>query len=301
MTDALETFTAQRAALFGIAYRMLGSVAEAEDMVQETYLRWRKQDPAAVGNAKAWLITATTRLCVDQLRSARQRREEYVGVWLPEPLVGETAPAPSEHAALADSLSLAFMLMLETLGPVERAVFLLREAFDLDYATIAGIVDRSEAACRQMVSRAKTQLARQPAPQTRPPAEAERLMREFMAATQTGKLPDLLALLSDDAVLYTDGGGRVLAAGRPIVSADRIARFFVGVRRRAETGEVRVEFATVNGAPGALRYVDGRLERVVAIEATGGRIARVYIVRNPEKLGRVRRTSGADWSDESDG
>jgi RNA polymerase sigma-70 factor (ECF subfamily) len=176
------------------------------------------------------------------------------------------------------------MLMLEMLGPVERAVFLLREAIDYDYAAISQIVDRSEAACRQMVSRAKAQLARQPSPQSRPSPSAERLMQRFLAAAQTGELPELLALLSDDAVLYSDGGGKVLAAGRPVRSAERIARFLVGVRRHAPKGESRVQFVSVNGAPGALLYVGGRLERVIAVEVSDGRIGSIFIVRNPDKL-----------------
>ena len=286
MTSNLDAFTAHRDLLLGIAYRMLGSVAEAEDIVQETYLRWQKQDAATIDSPKAWLIATATRLCIDQLRSARQRREHYVGVWLPEPLLQGAAPAASEHAALADSLSMAFMLMLETLSPVERAVFLLREAFDYDYAEIASIVQKSEAACRQIVSRARARMAERPAPAAPPRAQAERLMQQFLAATRTGELPALLALLTDDVVLYSDGGGRVRAAVRPVQSADRVGRFFLGVRRFA-ADETRVELACINGGVGALVYAGDRLDRVVSIELEGERIKTIFIVRNPDKLRHV--------------
>jgi len=290
MSD-LESFTTHRSLLFGIAYRMLGDVAAAEDIVQETYLRWQKQETARIDSAKAWLVATATRLCIDQLRSARQRREEYVGVWLPEPLMQDAAPAASEHAALADSLSMAFMLMLDALSPVERAVFLLREAFDYDYAEISRIVKKSEVACRQIVSRAKAQLARQSAPVTPPREKAERLMQQFLTATRTGELPDLLALLTDDVVLYTDGGGRVTAAGRPIRSSDHVGRFFVGIRRRATT-PIRFELASVNGGVGAIVYAGDCLDRVVSIELAGDRIRAIYMVRNPEKLRHVSGPSG---------
>jgi RNA polymerase sigma-70 factor (ECF subfamily) len=286
MTDPLATFSAHRPLLFGLAYRMLGSVAEAEDIVQETYLRWQRQEAAAITSPKAWLIAAATRLCIDQQRSARRRREEYVGVWLPEPLVEGTAPAASEHAALADSLSMAFMLMLETLAPVERAVFLLREAFDYDYAEIAAIVQKSEAACRQIVSRARASLAQKPAPAAAPREQAERLTRRFLEATRHGGLGELVALLTDDAVLYSDGGGRVRAAIRPIRSADRVGRFFVGIRRMIPP-QMRVELTAVNGRAGALVFVGEKLDRVLSLEFEGERVKTVFIVRNPEKLRHV--------------
>lgn len=288
MTDA---FTENRAKLFGIAYRMLGSVAEAEDAVQDTYVRWQQQDAAEVESPAAWLVAALTRRCIDALRSARRRREDYVGVWLPEPLVADAAPPASEHAALADSLSMAFMVMLETFSPVERAVFLLREAFDYDYAEIARIVEKSEAACRQIVSRAKSALARRPETPGPAPAQAERLMQRFLAATQSGELPELLALLTDDVVLYSDGGGRVRAAGRPIQSADRVARFFVGVRRYAPAS-METQVVPVNGGPGALVFAEGRLDRVVSVAFAGERIRAIYLVRNPDKLRHVRRSGG---------
>jgi RNA polymerase sigma-70 factor, ECF subfamily len=287
MNSRPDPLTAHRSTLFGIAYRMLGSVADAEDIVQETFLRWRKQDATAIDVPKAWLIATATRLCIDQLRSARRRREEYVGIWLPEPLVQETAPAANEHAALADSLSMAFMLMLENLAPVDRAVFLLREAFDYEYTEISRIVDKSEAACRQIISRAKAQLTDRAEPIEPPPERAAQIMQRFLTATHTGELPDLLALLTDNVVLYSDGGGRVAAALRPIQRADRVARFFIGIRRFAENAETSLEFVQVNGRPGALLRNGGHLDRVISVDFAGDRICAIYIVRNPEKLRHI--------------
>ncbi|MBS0664730.1 MAG: RNA polymerase sigma-70 factor [Verrucomicrobia bacterium] len=277
-------FQEHRPRLFGLAYRMLGSVSEAEDAVQETYLRWRRQDPASVDSPAAWLVTALTRLCIDQLRSARRHREEYYGVWLPEPLVESPAPSPAESAALADSLSMAFMLMLERLAPPERAVFLLREIFDYDYAAIARIVGKSEAGCRQIVHRAKASLRPAPEPAAPPDARARAIVRKFLAATTTGEVGDLLQLLTDDATLYTDGGGRVRAAGRPIESADHVSRFFVGIRRRYADVERRHRLVMVNGRLGAVVLTAGRLENVLAFELEGDRVRTIYLVRNPDKL-----------------
>lgn len=281
----IERFTAHRDQLFGIAYRMLGSVADAEDIVQEVYLRWRTQSDAEIASPKAWLVAATTRLCIDRLRSAQRRREEYVGVWLPEPLL-ETGHDPREHSTMADSLSMAFMLLLDTLSPTERAVFLLREAFDYDYAEISRIVGKPEPACRQIVSRAKRSLATQPSPSARVPAKVEHLVQQFMAATETGKLPDLLALLSDNVVLYTDGGGKARSALRPIRTADRVSRFFVGVRRFA-LPEPSTQMIRLNGGCGAVIRTAGRVDRVVSFAFEGDRIRAIYIVRNPDKLRRV--------------
>jgi len=278
-----EEFTAYRALLFGIAYRMLGSVAEAEDLVQETYLRWQAQDRAAIVTPRAWLSTTITRLCIDQLGSARRRREEYVGVWLPEPLIDPAAPAPDAAAAMADSLGVAFLLMLEELSPVERAVFLLREAFTYDYAEIARIVDKSEASCRQMVSRAKTRIARPDPAGRQPTAQAEQVVRRFQRACATGNLRELLAVLTDDVVLYTDGGGRVRAARRPILAADRVSRLFLGIRERALLG-AEFRLVRVNGDSGLLiRRRDGVVV-VLSFAFAGDRIQRIYAVSNPDKL-----------------
>jgi RNA polymerase sigma-70 factor (ECF subfamily) len=284
----IDEFHRHRPLLFGIAYRMLGRVAEAEDMVQEAWLRWRAQDPAQVETPRAWLVAAITRLCIDQLRSARHQRVDYYGVWLPEPLVESSGERPDEAAKRADSLTFAFMLLLENLSPDERAVFLLREVFDYDYAEIAKIIGKTTANCRKLASRAKAEIARGAESRDRdaeraPSARARRVVDTFLAATQTGEVADLVALLTTDATLLTDGGGLVASAGRPIITADRISRFFVGVRRRTRA---RVDFhpAVINRRPGALVYVGGKLDRTISFELAAGRIRAIYIVRNPEKL-----------------
>jgi RNA polymerase sigma-70 factor, ECF subfamily len=279
----IDTFIDHRELLFGIAYRMLGRVAEADDMVQETWLRWQKQDSAQITSPKAWLVSTITRLCIDQLRSAQRSREEYYGVWLPEPLVESPGRSPDEAAALADSLTMAFMMMLETLSPVERAVFLLREVFDYDYSEIAGIVDKSESNCRQIVRRAKASLPRAISSSAPPSDRARRVVEQFLQATSTGQVGDLLALLADDATLYTDGGGVVNAAGRPIQTADRISRFFVGIRQRA-AAEIAFRYTRINGRFGALVFVNDQLDRSISFELEGDRIVAIYMVRNPEKL-----------------
>jgi RNA polymerase sigma-70 factor (ECF subfamily) len=278
----IESFNAHRGQLFGIAYRMLGSVAEADDLVQETWLRWQKQDLEKVSSPKAWLISTITRLCIDQLRSARRQREEYYGVWLPEPLVENAPVSPENSAMLAESLTMAFMLLLETLDPVERAVFVLREVFDYDYADIAAIVGKSEANCRQIVRRSKLQLATPPVTVT-PSEAARRVVEKFMAAAAGGEVRDLLALLTADATLYSDGGGRVSAAGRPIHSADHISRFFVGIRDR-QPAAVALRFVAINGRPGVLMSSGGHIFNAVSFDLDGERVRAIYIVRNPEKL-----------------
>jgi RNA polymerase sigma-70 factor, ECF subfamily len=277
-----------RRLLFHIAYRMLGGVAEAEDMVQETLLRWHRSDVTAIREPQAWLTTTITRLCIDQLRLARRRREEYVGVWLPEPLVEETAGEPWDAGALSDSLGIAFMLMLEELAPHERAVFLLREAFGHDYDTIAAIVGKSAANCRQIVSRAKARFGR--APEPTPTEEAERLVREFVQATQTGDLADLLALLTDNAVLYSDGGGKVRAALLPILGPDRIARMFIGLRRFRSAEPPR--FVRINGAPGVLLRGADRTLSAMTFALGGRKVRAVFVIRNPDKLAAAARTAG---------
>lgn len=287
-----DSFTEHRSLLFGIAYRMLGSATEAEDMVQETWLRWQAQAEGDIRTPKAWLTTAVTRLCIDQLRSAKRQREEYYGVWLPEPLLEAHAPSPADSAALADSLSMAFMLVLETLSPVDRAVFLLREVFDYDYAEIAKVVGKSEASCRQMVHRAKERLAlSNPAPQ--PPNElAQQVVAQFMEATATGEMEDLLALLTDDVVLLSDGGGQVSAAGRPVHSAEAVSRFLLGIRK-FRPADTELRYCTLNGRAGVLMLSGGHIYNAATFDLENGRIRSVYIVRNPQKLHRLEQQVGS--------
>jgi RNA polymerase sigma-70 factor, ECF subfamily len=285
-----DVFQEHRPLLFGVAYRMLGAVADAEDMVQETFLRWQKQDMAKVDSAKAWLIATITRLSIDQLRSARRKREEYVGIWLPEPLVAESDEAsPAKVAALTDSLGLAFMHLLEELNPVERAVFLLREIFDYDYADIAAIVEKNEANCRQLFSRAKHHLGQRELREEPAGEKAERVVRQFLEACASGDMTSFLAVLTDDAVLYSDGGGKVKSALKPIFSAEFIGRFYMGIRKRALAG-ARVSIVRVNGKVGAVTHrLDGRVH-VSAFAFEGDRIKAVYLINNPEKLGSLARS-----------
>jgi RNA polymerase sigma-70 factor, ECF subfamily len=286
-----DVFNDNRSLLLGIAYRMLGGVADAEDMVQETFLRWQQQDVTGIKSAKAWLISTITRLSIDQLRSARRQREEYVGVWLPEPLVGadEGARSPAKHAALTDSLGLAFMHLLEDLAPLERAVFMLREAFDYDYAEIAKIVEKSEANCRQLFSRAKGHLTQREMSEEPAGEKAEQVVQQFLQACVSGNMESFLAVLTEDAVMYSDGGGKVRAALKPIYSAEFIGRLFIGIRRRS-LAEARVEIVRVNGKVGAIfRLLDGSVI-VAAFAFQGDLIQTVYWVSNPDKLRRLVRS-----------
>ena len=282
----IDDFIAERPLLFGIAYRMLGRVLEAEDMVQETWLRWQKQDRASIRSAKAWLTTTVTRLCIDQRRTTRREREEYYGVWLPEPLVDAVATPPSGSESIADSLTMAFMYMLEALSQDERAIFLLREVFEYDYGDIAAIVDTSETNCRQIFSRAKVSLGRSvPAP-TVPTSRAQQLVQQFLAACADGEVGDLLNLLSEDAALYIDGGGRVTAAGWPIHSADHISRFFMGIRARRPAG-AEYRLARVNELVGAVMYDMERPVQVFSFGFTSERVQRIY--SPPDKLRHLSR------------
>jgi len=280
-----ELFDHERERLFAIAYRMLGSVGDAEDVVQETFLRYQRSARGeAVREPRALLTTIATRLAIDQLRSSHHRREEYVGPWLPEPLVSDE-PDAGERAEMADSLSMAFLVVLESLSPVERAVFLLREAFDYNYETIASIVRRTPEHCRQIALR-----ARQHVDARRPRFEASRrardeLARRFFAACQDGDLEGLIELLAADCVLYGDGGGRAPAARAPIHGRERAARALIGLARSANRIGARYEPVAVNGQPGA-RFLapDGRLINVVALDIADGQVQAVRSVVNPDKL-----------------
>lgn len=280
----IETFKEHRPMLFGIAYRMLGRVSEAEDAVQEIWLRWQKQDEAAILSPRAWLTSAITRYCIDELRTARRQREDYYGIWLPEPLVESDAGDPARLSEMTDSMTMAFMVMLETLNPVERAVFLLHEVFDYDYADTAAMVGKSEANCRQIIRRSKAHLLAKPQPEPQPPNDqARRVVEQFALATTTGQIDKLLDLLMEDVTVYNDGGGKVRAAGLPITNADRVSRFFIGIRRNLPADMV-LRFTTVNGLPGILLTSGGAIFGAYSFELVGERVKTVYGIWNPEKL-----------------
>ncbi|WP_273887833.1 RNA polymerase sigma-70 factor [Rubrobacter naiadicus] len=279
--SAAEVFEEHRGLLFSIAYRMLGSATDAEDVLQEAYLRWREVAADEIRSPRAYLSTVVTRLCMDQLRSARARREEYAGPWLPEPLVVDAADDP---ALLDETLSMAFLVLLESLSPVERAVFLLREVFDYDYAGISEIVGKSEANCRQIARRAREAVAARRPRFDPAPGQGERLVRRFIEACMSGDMEDLLESMSEEITLWTDGGGRVRAARNPIHGSDRVARFLLGVIPEASE-ELEIRYARVNGQPGLITYhPDGSPQGAVAFDVSGGRIAAIRFVVNPEKL-----------------
>jgi RNA polymerase sigma-70 factor, ECF subfamily len=286
-------FNEYRPLLFSIAYRMLGSVMDAEDVVQDAYLRWQHAPADEVESPKAYLSTIVTRLCLDQLRAARAQREEYVGPWLPEPLVAEQAPDVADTAALHESLSMAFLVLLESLTPIERAIFLLHDVFAYDFAEIAQIVGKSEANCRQLARRARGYVeARRPRFEPSA-AQQDRLTQQFMRACTTGDLPGLVATLADDITFWSDGGGKVTAARKPIRGADAVARLLIGVMRKAPAG-LDTRFTHVNGQPGFVSYLAGQPFAVLLLDVADGRIHDVRLVVNPDKLRHLVGAPAAD-------
>jgi RNA polymerase sigma-70 factor (ECF subfamily) len=282
MTEVSAPFEAVRGRLFGLAYRMLGSRAEAEDIVQEAYVRWHQADRASVDNAEAWLVSTATRLAIDRLRRLKTEREAYVGPWLPQPLVSGTPP--DRALELADDLSIAFLTLLEQLAPEERAAFLLHDVFDVEYSAIAPVLDRSEAACRQVVHRARERVRADRQRFDVPDGAKADLLRRFQAAMDARDEQAILELLAPDAIWTADGGGKVAASPRPIEGAARIARLAVGLRERFWADGRTIEPAVVNGEP-ALCVRDGeRLVATLSIATDGRRILAVYAVVNPDKL-----------------
>jgi len=281
---AADAFEPVRGRLFGLAYRMLGSRAEAEDVVQEAYVRWHQSDRDGVRNAEAWLVTTATRLAIDRLRALKTEREAYTGPWLPEPIMQNTPPLPDRHLELASDLSLAFLVLLERLGPEERAAFLLHEVFDFGYPEIASVLDKSEDASRQIVHRARTRVrsARKRFDVTE--AAKANLLRKFTEAMKARDEQTLLSLFAPDATWTADGGGRAAASPHPILGAERIARFVVGLQHRLQSDGATIEQVDVNGETGLLVRVDGRTLAILAIDSDGERIHAVYAVVNPDKL-----------------
>ncbi len=292
LAPADAAFEENRSLLFGVAYRMLGTVAEAEDAVQETYLRFRNAE--SVTSPRAYLVTVVTRICLDVLKSARVQREQYIGPWLPEPIVQRAGaePSPEDVVANEDSVSMAFLVMLEELGPVERAVFLLREVFDYDYADISQIVARNEATCRQTFRRARERLAERHHRFTANYDQRRDLTVRFLAAANEGDMAGLMELLSADVVAYSDGGGKRAAALNLILGADRVARLVIGVRRKEPVA--RVELADVNGWPGLLLWNHReRIETLIVLDVhEAGQVRTLYSLRNPDKLRRAEAAHG---------
>ncbi|MDJ0707893.1 MAG: RNA polymerase sigma-70 factor [Leptolyngbyaceae cyanobacterium MO_188.B28] len=286
--NRLEDFNQYRSLLFAIAYRMLGSVMDAEDMVQETFLRWQQVSEQAIKSTKAYLTAIITRLCIDHLRSARVQREQYVGPWLPEPIVTEKSADPIALAELSDSLAMAFLVLLERLSPLERAVFLLREVFDYGYEEIGRMVEKSPANCRQIARRARLHLAHEKSRFQTPPEQQEQLTQQFIQAFGQGDLTGLLNILADDVTFWSDGGGKVTAALKPLQGAQKVAGFLKALHRRAgKLGEVRqAERVQINGQTGILYSVAGEIDTVATLEVIDNRIQAIYFVRNPDKLQR---------------
>lgn len=278
-----EVFDQYRRRLFGIAYRMLGTRSDAEDIVQEAYLRWHKTEAEEIKNAEAWLVTVTTRLAIDRLRILRKERETYIGPWLPEPLIGREIYTPEEQLEFASNLSLAFVALLERLSPSERAAFLLREVFDVSYAEIARIVGKNETACRQLIHRARERV-RSEKPRFKPSeTDKRRLIEKFTAAVAAADEAAILSLFAEDAVVISDGGGKVTSARKPIVGRRKIARLYYHLGLKAK-GLWNAEITTINGELGIFSTVYGQPFAATFIEFEGEKIRRIYQVMNPDKL-----------------
>ncbi|UGY94855.1 RNA polymerase sigma-70 factor [Streptomyces gobiensis] len=284
-----EVFEEHRPTLLGVAYRMLGRVADAEDVVQESWLRWSAADRTGVREPRAYLVRVTTRLAIDRLRQAKARRESYVGPWLPEPLVtdlGGTVPDTAERAVLAESVSLAVLVVLESLSPLERAVFVLREAFGFPYAEIATALKRGEAAVRQLAGRARRHVEERRPRFDVDPAQQRDLTERFLAAATGGDLAGLLAVLAPDVRLIGDGGGKAKAPLRVIESADKVGRFLAAVGPTPLSG-LGFAFLELNGAPAVLATTEGRPYTAFVLDIADGRVQSVYVMTNPDKIAHL--------------
>ena len=279
---ATDVFVEHRNLLFTVAYEMLGSAADAEDVLQETWLRWADVDRAEVRDERAYLVRISTRLALNRMRANARRRESYVGPWLPEPLL--TTPDVAEDVELADSVSLAMLTVLETLGPTERAVFVLREVFEFGYDEIAVAVDKTPAAVRQIAHRARAHVEERRPRGVPSQTEHERAMQGFLTAVSTGDIQSLMDVLAPDVVLITDGGGVKKAALRPILGREKVARFLDAVTRGVDAA---ADVVVVNGSPALRIVVDGELESVASMVVEDGLVTGLYVVRNPAKLARL--------------
>jgi len=290
----IDDFERHRTRLFALAYRMLGSAAEAEDVVQDAWLRYSAAQPSDLRSPLAYLTTIVTRLALDRLKSARATREQYVGPWLPEPVLTDAQPEPERSVALAESLTLAFMVLLDALSPEERAVFILREAFEYSYAEIAAILTSSESNCRQLFHRAKERLASKRPRSGRSREEKRKLAARFVDAMRAGDGAELTRILADDVGFWGDGGGRVVAAKRPVLGRDAVINLLLGIRRTAPAAgvpldRISLDIAEVNYEPAMLVRVDGRLDSVYVCSVAEDAIVGIRVVRNPEKLVYIGR------------
>lgn len=293
MNDTTNTFNSLRPRLQGMAYRMLGSSAEAEDVVQDAWLRWHEADTDQLDNTEAWLVSVTTRLAIDRLRKAKIQREHYVGTWLPEPVLTDPPVSPEQVLERADDISVAFLALLERLAPEARAAYLLREVFDADYGEVAEALGKSESACRQLVHRAKVQLQDQRPRYTVARETQLRLLRGFADAAVRGEFAALKTMLADDAELIGDGGGKVASVRVPMVGGQRIAQLYFATSLRYPS-LIRFEVVVLNGQWGLLRFIDGALESAQSFETDGERIVRIHVQRNPDKLARIAKALGRD-------
>jgi RNA polymerase sigma-70 factor, ECF subfamily len=283
----LATFDQYRSLLFSIAYRMLGSVADAEDMLQETFIRWQQSNEENVRSPRAFLVTIVSRLCINQLQSARVQREEYVGQWLPEPIVTDAASDPFGIIRVDESLSMAFLVLLERLTPVERAVFLLREVFEYEYAEVASILGQTEANCRQILRRARQHLSALRPRFATSEHKKNDLFERFLNAVRTGEMEGLAALLAEDVMLHSDGGGKAIAVPNMVQGSKNVARGILGGLKKLVPANLVRRLVLINGEPGLVNYLNGRPHSVLTIHVSDGRIQTIYVVSNPEKLSHV--------------
>lgn len=286
--ESTENFERHRPLLFRLAYGMLGRVAAAEDAVQETFLRWQKRDMNQILSPKAWLSKVVNRICLDEIKSARNQKEQYVGTDLPEPLQTERTDSPEEALELAESLSMALLFLLDKLNPVQRAVFLLHEVFDFDYASISSIVVRSESNCRKIAERARY-LVREKRPEfDKNRREQSHLVCKFVKAIRNRDMPEIEHLLANDAIMYTDGGSKVTAAREPVQGAVNIAKLVTsGPKELAQP--YRIEFKQINGEPGMVLWAGEQLHNVWSFHIEKGKIMSIYVVLNPDKLGHMNK------------
>jgi RNA polymerase sigma-70 factor (ECF subfamily) len=282
-SDSTSAFEGQRGRLFGLAYRMLGTIADAEDLVQETFVRWHTADPTQIRSPEAWLVAVITRLAIDRLRRVASERSLYVGSWLPEPLPLDSLPNAEHRLERASDLSVAFLVVLEQLSPEERAALLLREVFERDYSEIAGVLAKSEAACRQLVHRARDHVQARRRPSAPDSAHYAELLARLVSAIEAGDQASLLRLLAPDVTFVSDGGGKAIAARNVLAGAERIARFLLNVQRKL-SGGMTYRVATVNGEPTLLAFRGSVLVATTSIAASESQIHTFYRVLNPDKL-----------------